>query len=206
MSNKKDKKRNFKGRCFNCNKKGHMEKDCRSRQAGTHDEMLFLATKDHTNGCLLYSGESSHMTQFSDDYISYRNISYRNISNPVAVTIADGAFLNAVGVGDVKMVTIDGREITVTEVLFIPNLNRRLISIPKLTSRGMDVLFGYKSCDIMKNGKQWVRVTRRGDSYYLPCRATERANFVEHTRGQSEWELWHDRSGTHIWPTTAASN
>ncbi|KAI9906288.1 hypothetical protein PsorP6_016486 [Peronosclerospora sorghi] len=190
MSNKKDKKQNFKGRCFKCNKKGHMEKDCSSRQAATHDEMLFMATEDHTSGCLLDSGASSHMTPFRADCISYRNI-----SNPIAVTIADGACLNAVGVGDVKMVTIDGREITVTEVLFIPNLDCRLISIPKLTSRGLDVMFGHRSCDIMNKGKLWVRVPRRGDSYYLPCRTTERANLVEHTRGQTEWELWHARLG-----------
>ncbi|KAI9919625.1 hypothetical protein PsorP6_017770 [Peronosclerospora sorghi] len=171
-----------------------MEKYCRSRQAATHDEMLFMATEDHTNGWLLDSGASSHITPFRADYISYRNI-----SNPIAVTIADGACLNAVGVGDVKMVTIDGREITVTEVLFIPNLDRRLISIPTLTSRGLDVMFGHRSCDIMKNDKLWVSVPRRGDSYYLPCRTTERANFVEHTRGQSELELWHARLGyTHL--------
>ncbi|KAI9921836.1 hypothetical protein PsorP6_000733 [Peronosclerospora sorghi] len=127
-----------------------MEKDCRSRQAATHDEMMFMATVDHTNGWLLDSRASSHKTTFRADYISYRNI-----SNPIAVKIAEGACLNAVGVGDVKMVTIDGREITVTEVLFIPNLDRRLISIPKLTFRGLDVMFGHRKCDIMKNGKLW---------------------------------------------------
>ncbi|KAI9919518.1 hypothetical protein PsorP6_017398 [Peronosclerospora sorghi] len=115
--------------------------------------MMFMATEDHINVWLLDGGASSHMTPFRADYISYRSI-----SNPIAVTIADGACLNAVGVGDVKMVTIDGREITVTEVLFIPNLDRRLISIPKLTYRGLDVMFGHRSCDIMKNGKLWVRV------------------------------------------------
>ncbi|KAI9906454.1 hypothetical protein PsorP6_002950 [Peronosclerospora sorghi] len=84
--------------------------------------MLFMATEDHTNGWLLDIGAPSHMTPFRDDYISYRNI-----SNPIVVTIANGARVNAVGVCDVKMVTIDGREISVTEVLSIPNLNRRLI-------------------------------------------------------------------------------
>ncbi|KAI9911091.1 hypothetical protein PsorP6_009809 [Peronosclerospora sorghi] len=117
--------------------------------------MLFMATEDHTNGWLLGRGASSHMTPFRADYISYRNI-----SNPIAVKIADGACLNAVGVGDVKMVTIDGRDIPVTELLFIPNLDRRLISIPKLTSRMLDVMFGHRSFDIMKNGNLWVRVPR----------------------------------------------
>ncbi|KAI9920551.1 hypothetical protein PsorP6_015649 [Peronosclerospora sorghi] len=56
MSNKEDKKRIFEGRCFKCNKKGHMEKDCRRTQAATHDEMLFMAIEDHENGWLLDSG------------------------------------------------------------------------------------------------------------------------------------------------------
>jgi hypothetical protein len=46
----KDKKRVFKGRCFKCNKKGHMEKDCRSEQAATREEVLFMATDDHAIG------------------------------------------------------------------------------------------------------------------------------------------------------------
>ncbi|KAI9917738.1 hypothetical protein PsorP6_013129 [Peronosclerospora sorghi] len=159
--------------------------------------MLFMATEDHKNGWLLDSGASSHMTPFRDDYISYRNI-----SNPIAVTIADGACLNAFSVADVKMVTIDGREITVTEVLFIPNLDRRLISIPKLTSCGLGVMFGHRSCDIMKNDKLWVRVPRHGDSYHLcivPTSLNTPAARVSGSFGMLG-------SGTHTWPTTAASN
>jgi hypothetical protein len=90
----KDKKRVFKGRCFKCNKKGHMEKDCRSEQAATREEVLFMATDDHAIGWLLDSGASSHMTPFRSDYVLYRSL-----TNPLRVTIADGARLNAVGVG-----------------------------------------------------------------------------------------------------------
>ncbi|KAI9915328.1 hypothetical protein PsorP6_007596 [Peronosclerospora sorghi] len=76
------------------------------------------------------------------------------------------------------MVTIDGREITVTEVLFSPNLDRRIFSIPKLTSRGLDVMFGHRSCDIMKNGKiEWeIWNARLGHTHLVNYRRLQLIN------------------------------
>lgn len=43
------------------------------------------------------------------------------------INIADGATMKAIGVGNIKIKTENGRIVTITDVLHIPLLDRRLI-------------------------------------------------------------------------------
>jgi hypothetical protein len=141
----------FGGRCFNCNQTGHKKKDCTRPQGGRSGagEVLFMAnTRVSGSGWLLDSGASSHMSPSRSDFETYAQL-----NEMIEVRIADGEALTAVGVGNVRLVLPDGTTAVVSEVLHIPGLDRRLMSVAKLVQRGFEVVFGQSKCTIIRDGK-----------------------------------------------------
>ncbi|KAF1313844.1 Integrase catalytic core protein, partial [Globisporangium splendens] len=179
----------FGGKCYACGKLGHKAVSCNQRMKSESDELTFMASNVKSDGWLLDSGASSHMTPFKDDFTMYETL-----ENAVAITIADGATMSAVGTGDIVIALKNGKQATVKNVLFIPGLDRRLLSIAKITANGMNVEFGIDSCVIKKNGVVVMSVPKCGNVYKLHC-SSPAALMVEHSERQSEWELWHARLG-----------
>lgn len=101
------------------------------------------------------------------------------LSKAVEITIADGARMSAVGVDDVVIVLENGQHATVKDVLFIPDLDRRLLSIAKITLHGLHIEFGSDACVIKKGG---------GNVYKVQCEL-HAAMTVEHAVQQTDWEL-----------------
>ncbi|GMF45585.1 unnamed protein product [Phytophthora fragariaefolia] len=95
------------------------------------------------------------------------------------VTIADGKKLRVAGTGTVKLTGLDGKRIHMVEVLYIPGLDCRLLSVGKLADRGMGVEFQRTSCVIW--GKTSAVALRKKivKAYVLDCQQ-EDARFVEY--------------------------
>uniref|UniRef100_A0AAV1VJH2 CCHC-type domain-containing protein n=1 Tax=Peronospora matthiolae TaxID=2874970 RepID=A0AAV1VJH2_9STRA len=120
-----DQKKNssgFQGKCFKCNKVGHMKRDC---QEGTTDgDAVFGVSTERVNGWLIDSGATAHMTPHRSDLFEYENV-----NGGIEVTIADGKKLQVTGRGTVRLLGLDGKRIKMVEVLHIPGLDRRLLSV-----------------------------------------------------------------------------
>ena len=110
------------------------------------------------------------------------------------VSIADGKRLHVAGVGTVKLKGLDGLRIKMIEVLHIPGLDRRLLSVGKLAERGMRVEFQRSSCVIWITKRAIASGKKIGKAYFLNCEQEE-ARSVEYVGVESEWELWHARLG-----------
>ncbi|KAI9913463.1 hypothetical protein PsorP6_006246 [Peronosclerospora sorghi] len=95
--------------------------------------------------------------------------------------------------------SFDGTKVTLTGVLHVPNLARRLISVPSLTDKGVTVVFRHKVCEISFRGEKLMEVARMGKLY---ATVTETANEVHDSRElmnakeEHETELWHSRLGS----------
>lgn len=61
---------------------------------------------------------------------------YKVTDIKIEVTIADGKKLPVAGAGSVRLNGIDGKRIRMVEVLHIPRLDRRLLSVGKLAKKG----------------------------------------------------------------------
>lgn len=129
------------------------------------------------------------MSPHRDDFMSYKGL-----STPISVTIADGKRVNAVGRGDIKIVCHNGLIVKITNALHIPNLDRRLLSVHKLTERGLNTRFDLNGCSIFRDNDLLVRAQRQQNVYVLHS-VQERAMFIEHNPAGSKWELWHARVG-----------
>uniref|UniRef100_A0AAV1VDZ4 Polyprotein n=1 Tax=Peronospora matthiolae TaxID=2874970 RepID=A0AAV1VDZ4_9STRA len=122
-----DQKKNssgFQGKCFKCNKVGHMKRDC---QEGTTDgDAVFVVSTERVNGWLIDSGATAHMTPHRSDLFEYENV-----NGGIEVTIADGKKLQVTGRGTVRLLGLDGKRIKMVEVLRIPGLDRPASAIAK---------------------------------------------------------------------------
>ncbi|KAG6611012.1 Integrase, catalytic core protein [Phytophthora cinnamomi] len=102
----------FKGKCFNCDKFGHLKRD----------------SPEQVNG------DTNEDSVFAVDLFEYTDM-----SADMFVTVADAKKIRVAGTGSVVLTGIDGKWVRMEGVLHIPGLDRRLLSVGKLAERGMSV-------------------------------------------------------------------
>ena len=114
----------------------------------------------------LDSGCSRHMSSRKEDF--HRLL---KLPQPVDVMLADKSVIHAVGIGSVKMVLkdMDGKNVYVElkNVLYVPHLNKRLISIPQMANKGASITFEKSSCVLSFSGRMLDLGTRVGNLYRL---------------------------------------
>lgn len=179
----------FRGKCFKCDQVGHMKRDCPVKRGNTSDDAVFAVGEDHLAGWLIDSGATSHMTPHREDLFDFQGI-----VSSIEVTIANGKKLHVAGKGTVKLSGTDGRRIKMMEVLYIPGLDRRLLSVGKLAENGLTVEFQRSTCVIRSTTCAIASGKKVGKAYMLECEQ-EQACFVEYAGTDSQWELWHARMG-----------
>ena len=111
------------------------KRDCPKRSDG--EGAVFAAGELRCEEWLIDSGATSHMTPHRSDLVEYKEL-----KTGQKVSIADGKKLQVAEVGTVKLKGLDGLRIKMVEVLHIPGLDRRLMSVGKLAGRGMRVTVG----------------------------------------------------------------
>ena len=115
----------------------------------------------------LDSGCSRHMTPEKKDFSRYLEFKI-----PVTVTLADRTKIHGHGLGDVQIKLFDGNKFirtVIKNVLFVPKLQRRLLSISDITERGSSVTFKGKKCTLQTQGKTFLFGQRRGKLWQLYC-------------------------------------
>ena len=152
----------FKGKCFGCDQVGHMKRDYQSQRGGNGNEAVFYVGEEHLKGWLIYSGATSHMTPPCSDLFDYGTM-----DTNVEVTIADGKKLKVHGRGTVRLSGLNNRRIKMMDVLFIPGLDRRLLSVGQLAERGLNVEFQRSSCVICGDGSAIAVGKRWGKRSFL---------------------------------------
>ncbi|GMF31514.1 unnamed protein product [Phytophthora fragariaefolia] len=165
------KKREKQEEAFNVSARGVHEGGRRRNNAGSRrtqtgecpklskrddgDEFVFAATREASTAWLLASGASTHMTHSRQDFVEFRELQI-----PTDIVVASVQRLRAMGVGTVRFMIDSGRMIKATEALYVPDLDRRLLSIPSLVAKGASVEFS-DGCTIRFEGRLIARVEKR---------------------------------------------
>ncbi|KAE8962655.1 hypothetical protein PR003_g25552 [Phytophthora rubi] len=115
---------------------GTKETECRKKKADEERGQVAKETSDYAftatsamgkTEWLVDSGASSHMTSVRDKFVSMKEL-----KTPVRITIADGKKIDAVAMGTVGLKLMDGTSVTLSDVLYIPEVEGSLISMAKL--------------------------------------------------------------------------
>uniref|UniRef100_A0A2N9GEX0 Integrase catalytic domain-containing protein n=1 Tax=Fagus sylvatica TaxID=28930 RepID=A0A2N9GEX0_FAGSY len=148
-------------KCFKCQKKGHMKRDCPEWNKGKEEsstsvnvvadsesdgDMLSVSssTDGLNNSWLLDFACSFHVTPHRNWFDTYKSI------NCGSVRMGNDAACTIIGMGTIKIKMSDGVVRTLEEVRHIPDMRKNLISLGTLDSKG----YSYKSENgIMKVSK-----------------------------------------------------
>ena len=120
------------------------------------------------DGWYLDSGATDHMCFEKHQFSSYKAIS------PIAIHIANHAITNAVGIGEVALhaSTDEGvSEITLQEVLHVPELRANLISIRKIAKKKFSVVFDGDHCKLFSSQGELIALGKStlSDLYKVIC-------------------------------------
>lgn len=104
---------------------------------------------------------------------------------PQQVTVGDGRKLEAVGIGVVSL----------SDVLYVPKLAYNLLSVPRVTELGKEVVFDELQGHILDDqGELVAMASKTGSLYFLNCEplAKPQINAVSNVANE---KLWHRRFG-----------
>ena len=175
-------------KCFNCNKLGHLARNCRSpkkERAATatavhQEEAWTFNANDSDNGnseWVIDSGATRHMAKTNSELENLR-------ASSTQVHLADGTTRDVKQVGDLQLSAL-----RLHDVLFAPMLDKNLLSTAALDDDGYALTQKAGRMLIYDaSGKQVASATRRGRLFVLD---NEHAN----TAITSETQLWHRRMG-----------
>lgn len=206
----------FRGKCHNCKEVGHFARDCPKRNmksggntfhqkekknsawyaqkedALTNEEKALVAT-DLLNKSvwIIDSGATQHMTSEKD-----RLTEYIAFDKPSIVHLGDNRSILAFGQGTYHIVCDLGNRnqaIALHDVLYLPDLDKNLLSVRAMIKLGATVEFKGKRCEIARNGKLLAVGNLLSKLYLLQTKEEDHHVYI--SQKHSILELWHYRYG-----------
>ena len=179
--------------CHKCGEIGHFRRDCPEKKEKEcasfcessakkirNEEESFNFTPEFalhvSNGrevdtkWLLDSGCSKHMTGVIGDLVNYRKFDEKDTEESKYAELADGSLVKAEGQGELHVyLEENGKNVPVLfrEVLYIPKIKKRLISVGQLTGKGAEVVFRKRSVLLRISGRSFTFGEQRGKLYKM---------------------------------------
>jgi hypothetical protein len=110
------------------------------------------------------SGATDHIIKDSSCYDKYTLVRGENVK------VGDGAKAQVTGIGSVQFKIADacgGSSVVIHDVMHVPSMDCNLLSVAKMTNKGVSVTFGKDSAVAEKDGQVIFKAHRRGDVYIL---------------------------------------
>lgn len=198
---KSDQLKNSKGpRCFNCNKHGHLSKNCwhKNNKKTEKKETGYVAafsasTANYTNSWHVDSGASMHMTMHRDWLTDITP------SSVPSIKIANNKVLKVECCGNVciKVNAKDGStdSIQVRNVLYVPELKTNLLSVSKIIKSGCRVTFNEYGCEVYNPSNKLVAKAELVNETYLLNTCKNQEMPVMMAKTDDDTYLWHQRMG-----------
>lgn len=188
-------------KCFSCGEWGHISRNCdEARQKGQSvaktaidlntSWALLAGMKEESNSNLwiLDSGATEHMTSDRRKFTTLKNYSS-------VVEVANSERVEVTGTGDVMLSVpedAEGRKnITLANVLYVPNLGGNLLSIGRIEERGFKIEFADGMAKILSKSETVVLEAKRRGRLYI-VEENQPAAYITKTATN---ELWHRRLG-----------
>ena len=112
--------------------------------------------------------------------------------------LADNSVLHTYGKGTVHLSVFDGLEkisVTLKDVLYVPKIQSKLLSLPSVTNKGAEVQFKGQSCKIMINDKVYSIGHKHGKLYKLNSEPEASCCFGSTDVKDNSLSMWNLRFG-----------
>ena len=124
-------------------------------------------------------------------------LNYEAFKSPIEIKLADDdSIVLSYGKGDVKLANSDdgGNEITILkDVLYVPNIQNNLFSLPAITDKGIPVSFNKNACEIIIGCKKVVKGHKYGKSFKLDVLSNY--DLCQLAKSDTKPKLWHKHYG-----------
>lgn len=154
-------------RCYNCGKFGHISRNCDKDQTSKKEKdkqeltstgkfkdksMLccFSSRMDFKNNWYLDSGATSHISSCKSSFKNYRPDDQGRF-----IIVANNNRMAIEGVGDISITLEHKNEkqnVTLKDVLYVPECCTNLLSMSKVVKNGYEVLFSEECCTRWNSG------------------------------------------------------
>lgn len=100
---------------------------------------------------MIYDHASNHMTPHEKLFTTLDR-TYK-----AKVGLVDGTVIMVEGIGDIKIKMKEGKQKTINNVIFVPGLNKNVLSVRQMTSRGCSFINGARGECIVhdRTGKEF---------------------------------------------------
>eukprot|EP00794_Sanderia_malayensis_P005845 gene5845-6544_t len=203
--------RNKRGKCFNCGLKGHWAKDCtrpkKPKESGTEDtqiaatdsqSLLSMNSTSALDESLVWyvdSGASRHMSS-NKEWMQ----DYAKLAIPEKIRLGDNRLVEAEGKGTVWIKLKVGdkyKPAELSDVLYVPSLNKNLFSVSTVTKKGFSIMFDANQCVILDRNGTILGSGRSGGKLYTldASHLQNDMHEVNTASDQRSLNLWHQRFG-----------
>jgi len=189
---KKDVKKKDKS-CWICKQEGHWKKDCPSYNK-KDGEVLVAETNcavspPNANEWILDSGATQHMTFDKENFLTYKVL-----DPPIQVRFGNNQYGQGIGIGTLIVKSRNADDIRLEQVLHVPVLRRKLLSVSSATQNGNT---GEIHSDeiIIKNkkGKVLLRAAKKEDLYRIELQESHRELNLASVTLEDDLKLLHER-------------
>ena len=86
-------------------------------------------------------------------------------------------------------------KITLKDVLYVPKIQKKLLSLPSMTQEGVEVRFKGQFCKVLIDEKPYSIGHKHGKLYKLNSEPIQSSYFGETESNEKSLSLWHGRYG-----------
>ena len=125
-------------------------------------------------------------------------VNFKKFEAPSQVKLADNSILNSYGKGDVYLTVYNGTEkvnVVLKDVLFVPKIQTKLLSLSSIIEKGAAVEFKGKSCKITIDDKSYTIGHKHGKLYKLNLIPKDETCHLGKANSEKSLSLWHLRYG-----------
>lgn len=192
---------------WKCGQVGHLKKECKQKgavadeskreesyQGGEENAIIVeeaLSAGD-LDDWIVDTGASCHMTYDKSEFVTYRDVNTTR-----KVKFGNDSYGYGIGIGDIELVTTHNHHrniLRIKDVLYIPTLRRKLISVSAATKLGCRAEFNTSQATLISRNGTVIMVANKRDGLYVAevesCSARTYAAIED-----DELTLWHERFG-----------
>ena len=198
----------IKGSCWVCGKLGHKAQDCRHRKDGNNihtnqaninevDENLVAVVSEinmvsDVKGWWVDTGATRHICGDKNLFSEYKQI-----SDGEKLYMGNSSTSKVEGKGNVMLKFTSGKVVTLTDVLFVPEIRKNLVSGPMLSKKGFKLVFESDKFILTKGGMYVGKGYLAKGMFKLNVMVTNAINKINNASVYfvDSFDLWHARLG-----------